>query len=379
MADLFGSPQGEIAYNDTQLTQAKAQLTLGQLAEVPSNIQYRQALTQDVNSQAALRNIQVRQAQVELDFNQRASDLAAAQGAQRLLAANPTATVADIPEEGLAQRPSGATAITARADLLESMGAPLHMTAPLRKQAADIMEKENIGYYRQAQGDEIRQKSNDLRLKDLGNAVAAAGTNEQSWLNANSAPRISAMLPKELLGMPFAQAKPYLDLIRDTAIGAVKQQELQRAADTAKSQNTLRAQQVATAQANAGLIKVKTQIASGLADRLEKYDGERSGTAVEAKQAAVEAKQQHTQAQQLIAAPPAPLDQAKRKPGQAYTSVDGKTQAIWGGIDPVTKQPVWRPMPAGPARKPLSAALKAEAERALAGQAEAPEENANAY
>jgi hypothetical protein len=360
--ELFGTPLGDIAYHEDQLTQNKSLMLMGQLAEVPSTIALRDAQGREQNALAA----QHEEAAKTLAEENKFLAMAQAAAQKKLMEVKPGATVADIPEKGLLKG-SGADKITETAKWLEENGAPLKMTAALRLQASNIMEKESIGFMREQQGMDYQRRAEKEKFTALGNAAHVAGMNQQSWLQANADPEIAKLLPQELKGLPFEIAKPYLDKIRDISVGAVKLQDLEQKKADAERRDRFTNQQIEASKASEALTRLRSDIAQETLDDIKKNEGPHSKGARAAAADATDAKETAAVAAKLKLARPLPLDRKLWKPNMPYTSADGKTQAIFRGFDTAGKG-IWGPMPPARAeRKSLTPEQRRRAEAIVSG------------
>lgn len=360
MAEIAGATAGILATDESaqrgMLAAAQTAGEIGKLSLLPSEIALRQAQAgqatahadlyrQDAGDkrQAALEKLQMLQLQQDHVQEQALIDAGHAQGRE------PTA----------ADRPvSQADPLRRFADYAEKKrGVSPLLLAGVRKQIADITEKEAIGADHAQRAVTQATKDRGERAEQIGNLASAAAESPLAWMDVISDPAKAAMFPPELLSMPWEAARPHLKVLADVGLGTKIRAELAREDAEAKSRAARRTTGVAQANATIELAKVRTRVAKKLLDDIIANEGEHSAAALQAKKDLSANRQVRTEALNNKLAPPAPLDVKAREIGKVYSSPDGKTRMIWQG-----KDAGWRPYGMTPVQRKAATALVNESD-----------------
>ena len=332
MSELFGAPSGIIA-SDENIRQnihsgLLAQQTLGAIEKQPAELALAQAHARLFGAEATEKEAAAATAQQSLKLQ---AEFAAR---QQLVAGVPAAqgrdaTVADLPPNGQAHQTSGADQLLQYADWLQQKGAPISMTAPLRKQIADIQEKEGIAAYRNSQATGQQLKTQQDRLKLIGGTAGAAAESEQNYLSILGNPQQHQFLPPGLTGN-YVTDKPILAAVAKSSMDAHQQADLQAKATEDASREALRRSEQSQIQARIDLLRTREDALRVAADLKIKYNGAGSQAAQDAIKARTEAAKARVFAEQLKFAPMLKLDPKEVKDGGLYTLNDRRIVRVTG-------------------------------------------------
>mgnify|MGYP001168657316 FL=1 len=352
--ELFGTPLGEIALGEKELTQAKSWALMGQLAEVPSKIALQGAQTREQTSlakthEAALEKIQLL-ARIDAAYQ-------AEQTAQEQLAkihtnrTGTTTTQADIPKGGLTNA-SLADPLIQKANWMRSKGYPLDTYQPMLEKASLIQEHESIGKFRSAQAEWEQNKMSAAKAKELAETAGAVGASPLSWLAAHDPAQAAtlAKLPKELQGMSFDQAKPHLDLIRNQGLGASTTSTIAARAAKAKLDKITSDNDTRKANAYVDQMTTKNKQLKQDLDMEIKLGGDKSQSTKDLRDARTQAQDELTVARQLVTSPYIPVlsTDPKLKIGATFTRKGDNAVLRMTGRNPTTNLPQFEILRQGP-------------------------------
>lgn len=330
MADLFGAPIGILASDENirqnALAGLQAQKLFGEIAQQPAELELKQAHARlfgaeaSVKEQAARDAAELNRVAAEVQARRSLSGQAAAQG--RL------ATIADLPRNGSALAQSQASPVEEFLAVARDRGIPETRLVPLAKEASLIRQQEAATANSQAEQAVRQIKAQRERFGLIGQLAGAAATSPIAWADAVMDPAKAALLPKELLGMPYEVAKDHLAGISQASIEADKRAELEmkRVQDEAhrklwKAEEGKMGAQIKVLGARADILK-ETLAAE------KKAGGKFSAEYADIKRADAENKRSLLAARDAKAFPPAPLDPELRQPDKLYTNAKGQ-RAIW--------------------------------------------------
>ena len=364
MTELFGAPQGIMAREEgnraAMLGGLGAQKLLGEIAAQPVELDYRKSLARlhgaeatakEAESAAQLQLLKLQQDWVtkEQDAREQLVDAAASQGR--------TATVADL-HEGSAQSGGVSQADSLRrfADFAEQHGTPPMALAGLHDKIAGIAEKEAIGFYRNAQGQDIEEKRKSALRQRIGGIAQGASASPQAYAAAMMSPD-RKLLPPELTG-DYATDAPILRAVAQQSMTADQQADNARQDRDQRSRELRRSAGSAASTAAVTRNQAQADIATERLRILKKYGGDSAEETLKAKRTANEAAQRAMDAKDAKAYPPIPLNPKDIAVGDSY-SKDGKNYKVVGkGPD---GKPVFRPVTGLHAAAVAAAAMSANA------------------
>jgi len=392
--ELFGTPLGEIALDEQQLTKAKSWALMGQLAEVPSTIALKQAQVAEVPSRIALHQAQARDAIAQASEREEAvkrlqllskwdelyqNDVqvgAEREAQQKLAAIKPlatgqTANVGDLPKTGTLTSASLADPLIEKANWLRKNKAPLELYEPLLKEAVSMQEKEGIGKFRNAQAAYEELKADRERRTVRANTFAKAASGELGF--ASLTPDERKMMPPEIFdaGIPYKQKQSWLSLMRDQDIGYVNATKIELDKADALRKKTLADNDTRKTNAYAAETDLKAKTLKETLDIIVKTGGDKSTSAATYKDAHTKALEENMLAKQLKDAPWLPLDPKsdKIKPNSQFTLKDKSVVRVVTINGSVQRDAQGRPLLERVKQAP---AVRRELRAAIAGATTAP-------
>lgn len=331
-AELFGTPLGDIAYHEDQLTQNKSLALMGQLAEVPSKIALQTAQASEQGALAAKNWEAVKHLQQvsQWDDAYRASLKKAELDDQRKFAeikpliTGQSATVGDLPKSGRIAQMSLAAPIIDRAEWLRKNGAPSDMYQPLYKEGQAMQAQEGIANFRnsQAEYEQIKVERERRQLRADTYAKAASGPLGFAMLT----PEEKQLLPPVMFeaGIPYSEKQKALAVMRDKDLGYVKATEIELHKAAAKRADTALVNDTNKTNAYVTESGVKVKTLTEQLDIITKTGLANSKAGIELRDAAARAKDEQVLAVQLKSAPWLPLDPKsdRIKPEAKFTLKD---------------------------------------------------------
>lgn len=323
--EMFGAPFGiqaaEDQINQNALSGLKALHTLGEIDKQPAEKRYLEARASEQESLAAGHQVALKAKEDEARLM--AEFAARRQLTQGKASQGQLATVQDLDATGSAKPKSQADQLVQYADFLEEKGAPISMTAPLRKEIAGIQEKEAIGYYRSMQGQEQANKIKMQQAQQIGQMAGTAAQSPQAYAAVLGDPRAKQMLPLQHLTGDFATDKPVLEMIRDSGMDTYKRLDLAQREEKNKTTEKLQNAQMSQISARVSVLKArKTILDDDIATRT-KNGGKDDPEVVQLKKERMQVDAAAKKAKMLQDYPPLPLDPSAVKEGGQYTGRDG--------------------------------------------------------
>ena len=287
MADLFGSPLGDIAYGEQQLTQAKSLALMGQLAEVPSKIALQTAQAAEIPSKIALQGAQARHeaataAQLELATiaSKRMQDFATnyqqqkleTQARQKLVDTQNNkgliANAGDLPPKTgqlLSFDPASDMADMIRA--AGEAGIDSFTLEPHITKYVGIVQKNAMAAQENATAAERNAQASKINWAQMGGIAMAAGESEANYNALQLSPdwmKIPQVIRSKLTG-DFRTDGPVLRALGKATIDADKQADNTRAdtkavADGLKDNATTAASWASASKANAAANLINQQV-----------------------------------------------------------------------------------------------------------------------
>lgn len=324
---LFGAPIGILAAGEEQdrdiKTTALAAKTLGDLAQVPAEIDLKNA---QAGHFRALTGVQ----------QQKYSD--AALMTQLEAGARAQGRTADVNDLAKA-RTSVADPIQKFYDYAVGQGAPLRITAPLAKQIAEIKEKEGMAAYREGQA-----AASDLDQQ--AKVAARVGAIAKTAMDSPQGYDQMRLLLSQAKNLP-PQTKSFIDsLPADWESGKARLAPLVQSSMTAKDQiaaqqkerelkekEKLTASTIARNTATAASAGAHVENLRERTTQLRKAGGEGTPAQVAAQEQLAEARARKMEADQLKTSPYVPLDKSAVTAGKTYTLRDGRVARAIAGAD----------------------------------------------
>lgn len=320
MSDLYGAPSGIIAeqeqYNKNLGTAFAAQKTLGEIGMQPLDAEIKRQHARLYGAEADKLGMEAADAE---QLRRLGADLA------NLRNSGVEPTVADLATAGR-PKPTTGDYFSQAIDLAIRRGVSPKVVSTLAKDAATVTSREAATVSHQMTALNQQMQAQRRQAENLGAEAAFAlqGPQQyQQWLLqlAGQGQDVS-MMPD------FAAARPMLQGLVDQAM-TVKQ----KIDADLKKRNTaateLRSQaSAANNYARVALSKERLGRAKEDRARANKYDGEKSQAALEARKAEAGSRRAYADDRDKKNFPPAPLDPAARTVGNTYTGSDGQ-RYVW--------------------------------------------------
>lgn len=343
---LYGATAGIMAQEESNRQALKsgldAQLQMGKIAAIPSMLKDAAAVAELHQGQADEQAQQNKSAAKMQELYQSWQDGRRETEARKQVslageAAGKIVTVADLPKKGLITQASQADDLEAFAEFASSSLPPTAL-AEVRKQIADIRQKEAAAGASNARASETQYKEVVARAEQLGNLAGAAAGSEANYNAIMLGPQ-RAMLPPQLTGN-YRLDLPMLRAIEQASQNSIQRVELEQKTLTERSRRGLIKAQTNRAEAGTTKLEAEKKQIKFDYDQAVKTGGKYSPEAVRLKRLQGDNLESLIKARNAQKFPDAPLDPEMREYDKVYTAKDGKTHAVWTH-DPTTGKGVW--------------------------------------